>query len=84
LTGMFNGALSFNRDLATWDVSKVARMDRMFIVATSFNQDLCIWGDKLPTNAHVEGMFFRATSCQTQDDPVLSANPPGPFCYSCD
>jgi surface protein len=84
LSHMFFSASSFNKDLAAWDVSNVYWMQGMFISATSFNRDMCSWGDKLPTNANVDSMFSGATSCQTQADPVLSANSPGPFCHPCD
>jgi surface protein len=82
---MFEGASSFNKDLAAWDVSKVYWMQHMFSRAASFDQNLCSWGDKLPrdTDAIVDTMF-EYTSCPTQDDPVISANTPGPFGYPCD
>jgi surface protein len=81
---MFDLATSFNNDIAAWDVSKVSSTYRMFSRASSFGKDLCSWGDKLPTNVDVRYMFYYAKKCPSKSEPVLSANPRGPFCYACD
>ncbi|HNS30262.1 MAG TPA: BspA family leucine-rich repeat surface protein, partial [Tenuifilaceae bacterium] len=43
LSGIFNGAVSFNGDISSWNVSKVTNMDRMFYNAVNFNQDIGSW-----------------------------------------
>ncbi len=40
---MFSGASSFNQDLSTWDVSKVADMSNIFFGASSFNANISTW-----------------------------------------
>ena len=41
MSGMFQGAESFNTDLSKWQVSKVNNMKNMFQDAASFNRNLC-------------------------------------------
>lgn len=41
--GMYYGAISFNQDLSSWDVSRVRNMNCMFKDAKSFNHDLSSW-----------------------------------------
>jgi len=43
LSGIFNGAVSFNGDISSWNVSNVTNMDRMFYNAVKFNQDIGGW-----------------------------------------
>jgi hypothetical protein len=37
---MFCGASIFNRDIGSWNVSRVKNMERMFQGASVFNQDI--------------------------------------------
>jgi len=87
--GMFSNASSFDQDVSAWNVGKAQSMASMFAHASSFQQDLCDWGylyfqqtvhapDTIVTN------MFAQTTCPSTSDPVLLANPPGPFCFSCD
>ncbi len=41
--GMFEGQITFNRDINNWDMSQVTNMDSMFEGCTSFNQPLDKW-----------------------------------------
>ena len=41
MSGMFQGARSFNGDISKWDVSSVVTMKNMFRNAGSFKQNLC-------------------------------------------
>ena len=43
MTGMFQGATSFNGDLSGWDVSNVTDMTSLFQGASSFNGDVSTW-----------------------------------------
>jgi len=40
---MFSGAISFNQDIANWDVSRGTDFENMFNGAISFDQDLSQW-----------------------------------------
>ena len=78
LDRMFHGAISFNGNLSSWDISSVVFMQSMFYDATSFNQDLCAWGDKFPYND--ASLIFTNSGCTYQDDPQDDQK--GPFCAS--
>ena len=40
MDSMFKDAKSFNKDISTWNVSKIDVMANIFNGATNFNQDL--------------------------------------------
>jgi surface protein len=40
MVGMFASASAFNKNIGSWDVSKVANMISMFQSAAAFNQDI--------------------------------------------
>ena len=82
MKSMFRNTILFNQDLSAWDVRSVRDLSNMFLGATDYNQSLCAWGNDLAKNAIVSRMFAN-TSCPVTSDPVLSANPPGPFCHLC-
>ena len=60
MSGMFDGATSFNGDISSWDVSHVTDMSGMFDGATSFNGDISSWDVSQVTD--MSGMFTYATS----------------------
>ena len=43
LISTFKGAINFNTDISTWDVSSVSNMSEMFNGATTFNRSLANW-----------------------------------------
>ena len=81
----FEGALSFNQDLSSWDVRNNEQFYNMFANARSFNQSLCPWSLAIQATTNVTGMFS-GTSCLNTSDPTSSDGPflsNGPFCHPC-
>ena len=81
----FEGALSFNQDLSSWDVRNNEQFYNMFTNARSFNQSLCPWSLAIQATTNVTGMFS-GTSCLNTSDPTSSGGPflsNGPFCHPC-
>ena len=60
MTGMFDGASSFNADISTWNVSSVISMRKMFYGATSFNANISRWDVSRVTD--MQSMFNKASS----------------------
>lgn len=59
MSNLFNGELSFNGDISSWDVSNVSNMEGMFYEATAFNQDISSWDVGNVTS--MQSMFERAS-----------------------
>ena len=54
----------FNKDISSWNISKVNDMGQMFFEAQSFNQDLNAWGIRFMNGVRQTSMF--ASSGQTE------------------
>ncbi len=50
MSGMFNGAKSFNQPIGKWNIANVTRMDAMFQEAVSFNQPISNWNTSKVTD----------------------------------
>ncbi len=66
MSGMFNGASSFDGDISSWDVSDVTDMSGMFNGASSFDGDISSW-DVFGVNG-MSGMFSDSTFNQDISD----------------
>lgn len=60
LSSMFSFAISFNGEIANWDVGNVSDMSLMFFGASSFNQNLESWD--VSKVIDMSSMFFGASS----------------------
>jgi surface protein len=47
---MFYYAKVFNKNIGSWDTSKVTNMYQMFYAASDFNQDISNWNTSNVTN----------------------------------
>lgn len=79
---MMAGTVMWNHDISDWDVSRVTELREMFRGAMAFSQNLCAWGAVLPPMASAT-LAFDQTNCPDTDDPDLTSDPPGPFCFAC-
>ena len=69
MTGMFNSASVFNRDISSWSVSKATNTSFMFFGASAFNQPLANWERSTVGNVstignitNMQSMFQSATA----------------------
>jgi surface protein len=69
MSGMFNGATSFNQNIGSWDVGNVSDMISMFENATSFNQPIAIWN-----LSKVIGMSYMFNNATSFNQPINSWN----------
>ena len=60
VSGMFWSTSSFNGNISEWDMSNVAKMDRMFADAASFDADISKWD--VSGVANMDDMLAGATS----------------------
>ena len=59
MAGMFKGAIVFNQDISSWNVSSVIDMRSMFDGALVFDKDITIW-----TGVAAEKLFNRVFSTE--------------------
>ena len=43
MSGVFDGATSFNQNISQWETANVVNMENLFRSATAFNQDISQW-----------------------------------------
>ena len=60
MSGMFDGANSFNGDISGWNTASVTDMSGMFVGAYSFNGDISGWNTENVTN--MQYMFESASA----------------------
>jgi surface protein len=60
ISGMFNDATSFNKEISAWNVANVTNMGTVFYGATSFNKELSEWNVAKVTT--MDQMFRQATA----------------------
>lgn len=69
VSGMFQGALSFNQDIGNWNMVSVKKMNRMFQRAVTFNQDINSWD-----TSNVESMSSLFEDAISYDKPLSNWN----------
>jgi hypothetical protein len=84
---MFNGASSFNQNIANWAMPDVATgaLTAMFVGASNFQQNLCLWNEHLIVQADTTSMFSSPKCPHT--DSVFAANADmatAKVCCTCD
>jgi surface protein len=70
--GMFNGAIAFNQDISSWNVSKVTSFYRTFFLASSFNQNLGAWTLRTAGTNLLQIFSGTNMSCQNYTDTIVS------------
>jgi len=78
MSGMFNGATSFNQNIDAWDITSVSDMSYMFYGASSYNQ---ILNDNLNANVNLTNIFSNSgLSCIAYSQMLLAwaSNPATP------
>jgi surface protein len=73
---MFNGATSFNRDISSWNTSKVTDMRYMFKGAAAFYQDITGWSDASLTTEMFNGATAWLDRIQRRDGTGTSTDGP--------
>ena len=71
---MFNGAVIFNKDISSWNVSKVTNMFGMFLNASAFNQPIANWERTDSTLANVTSMYSMFENADSFNQPIGNWN----------
>lgn len=80
---MFYDAERFNQNIDSWNVISLQSAEAMFAYTEDFAQNLCIWGGRIPATADLTSMFSLSSGCIDSGWVSLTAEPPGPFCFTC-
>lgn len=66
-----------------WNPVSIADMNAMFAGSVSYNQSLCSWGSSIKNTTKTNNMFVNTPCPFSNNRPVFSYSPPGPFCHDC-
>ena len=74
MSAMFAIASVFNRDISSWNMTKVFNTDYMFQNATTFNQPISNWERSGSTTSNINGMLLMFSGANVFNQPIDNWN----------